>query len=215
MELEGSLLHSYYLYVYLSWVTPIQSTTPHTISIRSILMLSTYLCLILPGGLFPSSFPINNLYAVFFSPIHTTFPAHIILLDLIILIILGDSTNHQLISSFLHPPVTSSLFGWNHVSCPYKINRIVDLYICMFNFFDKSFWYVWQQMFSKFNVFLILYECCFTASLTDFYKKINVNKNVLLSYLHPHVQGSFKSVILLTGKATPRETILVVIENGA
>jgi len=41
----------------LSWTSPIQSTHPHPTSWRSILILSTHLCLGLPSGLFPSGFP--------------------------------------------------------------------------------------------------------------------------------------------------------------
>jgi hypothetical protein len=40
--------------------------------------------------LFPSGFPTNNLYAFLFSPIRATWPAHLILRDCIIIIILGE-----------------------------------------------------------------------------------------------------------------------------
>ena len=46
----------------LSWASPIQSTYPHPTSWRSILVLSTYLRLGLPSGLFPSGFPTKTLY---------------------------------------------------------------------------------------------------------------------------------------------------------
>jgi hypothetical protein len=61
--------------------------------LRSILILSTHLHLGLPSGLFPSGFPTNILHKFFFSAIHATCPAQLILLDLIILIILGKEYN--------------------------------------------------------------------------------------------------------------------------
>ena len=46
----------------LSWSSPIQSIYPHPTSWRSILILSTHLCLGLPCGLLPSGFPTKTLY---------------------------------------------------------------------------------------------------------------------------------------------------------
>jgi hypothetical protein len=69
---------------------PDQSNLYHPISLSSILILYTHLRLGFPSGLFPSGFPTNILYVFLFSPIRATCPAYVILLDLIILIILGE-----------------------------------------------------------------------------------------------------------------------------
>ena len=74
----------------LSCASPIQSIYPHPTSWRSILILSIYLRLGLPSGLFPSGFPTKTLYTPLSSPIRATCPAHLILLDFITRTILGE-----------------------------------------------------------------------------------------------------------------------------
>jgi hypothetical protein len=98
----------------LSWAISIQSTQSHTISLRSILILSTYLPLGLSSGLFSSGFPSNILYPFLFYP----FVLHALPISsslACILIILRQEYKlwSSSLCSFLQPPVTSSLFGPN------------------------------------------------------------------------------------------------------
>jgi hypothetical protein len=73
------------LHLFLSWARPIQSISPHPTYPGSILILSTHLRLGLPSSLFTSGFPTNNLYAFLFFPIRATWPAHLILLEFVLL----------------------------------------------------------------------------------------------------------------------------------
>jgi hypothetical protein len=106
----------------LSWSISIQFKPPYYISWRSISLLSSHLCLDLPSGLFPSGLATKTLYTPLLSPIRATCPAHLIFLDLINRIILGEDYRSQSSSlcSLLHSPVTSSRLGPNIFlsSCP-------------------------------------------------------------------------------------------------
>jgi len=63
---------------------------PNQILVRFLLTLSYPLCLCLANGFFPSGFPSETLYVLFFFSLRATRPAHLILLDLITWIILGE-----------------------------------------------------------------------------------------------------------------------------
>jgi hypothetical protein len=53
------------------------SLRPHPTFRRSILILSSHLCLCLPSDLLPSGFPTKALHAPLLSPIRATCPAHL------------------------------------------------------------------------------------------------------------------------------------------
>jgi len=102
-------------HISLSWASPIQSIYPHPTSWRYILILSTHLRLDLPSCLLPSGFPTKNLYTPLSSPIRTTCPAYLILLDFITRTILGEEyiSFSSSLCSLLHSHVTSSLLSRN------------------------------------------------------------------------------------------------------
>jgi hypothetical protein len=73
-----------------SWARWIQSIPSHPISLRSILIISTYLHLCLLSGVFRSCFPTKIVYAFLFYHMRDKFPSHFFSLDLIILITIGE-----------------------------------------------------------------------------------------------------------------------------
>jgi hypothetical protein len=90
----------------LFWARWIQSIPLHPFFSRSILISHFHLCPGLQSGLSPSSSPAKTL-------VHITWPPHLILLDLIILITFGEGYNlsSSALCTFLHPPLFSPLFG--------------------------------------------------------------------------------------------------------
>jgi len=89
----------------LSWANWIQSITSDPIFLRSILILSSNLCLGLQSGLFHAGFPTNIVNAFLICPVR------LILLDLITWIIFGEVYKlcRSLLCSLLHPSAVSSL----------------------------------------------------------------------------------------------------------
>ena len=96
----------------LSWANPIQSIYPHLTSWRSILILSTYLRLGLPSGLFPSGFPTKTLYTPSphpYAPHAQPISFFSILSPAQYWVRTTYHLAHSPLCNLLHSPVTSSL----------------------------------------------------------------------------------------------------------
>ena len=66
----------------LSWANSILSIPPHSTSWRSILILSSHLCLALPSAFYPSGFPTKSLYTLLLSTLRAAYSTYLIPLDL-------------------------------------------------------------------------------------------------------------------------------------
>jgi len=125
----------------LSWASLIQSIPPHPTYWRSILILSSYLCLGFPSGLFSSGFPTKTLYTFLHSPIRATCPTHLIL-NLITRTILGEKYRSlsSTLCSFLH---SSSLVGQNMITTFIEIWAVSAYETASF----RSFHFSWKCLY--------------------------------------------------------------------
>ena len=98
------------LQLFLSWAESTQLPALIPISSRSILILSSHLRLNLPKGVFPVCLPVKILKALLPSSIWTKCPAHLNLLDVITLTILGE--RYKLWSSSLWSLLHSPFSSW-------------------------------------------------------------------------------------------------------
>jgi hypothetical protein len=107
----------------------IQYIPLHPSSRTSILILSFHLCLCPPSCLFPPGFSTKFLHACIFPPIHVSYRAHVILLELIVLITTGQEIKLPLapcshISSVYILPFISETKISRHTECPQIITLI-------------------------------------------------------------------------------------------
>jgi hypothetical protein len=102
----------------LHWISWIQFKTYHPTALKLISILSSYLCLCFPNGLFPSNFPTEILNTFLISPMLASYnTAHSTFLQYV-----ARTINYEL-CSLLQPPITSShpwpnilLSTWNSAS---------------------------------------------------------------------------------------------------
>jgi len=97
-------------------VPVLNQSSPHSISLRSILILSFHLCIGFLSCFFPSCFLAVTLYAFLISPVCDARPAHLILH--LITLIFGEAYKlwSSSLCSLLQPTTTSSLLGPNILS---------------------------------------------------------------------------------------------------
>jgi hypothetical protein len=116
MEPEGSLQHSQ---VHTTRARSIQSMPPHPTSWRSVLILSSHICMGFPSSLFPSGFPAKAVYSPPLSPHACYMPSPSHSSRNVTQTILGKEYRSlsSTLCSILQPPITSTLLGPNiHLS---------------------------------------------------------------------------------------------------
>jgi hypothetical protein len=106
----------------LSWARWIQSTSSNHIYLRSILILSFHLRTDLPSCSFPSGLPTKILYALLI-PMRATCPAHLILLNFIVLTIFVEG--YKLITKTLDIYADTLQDGVQNTCCSLWLQHVV------------------------------------------------------------------------------------------
>jgi hypothetical protein len=134
------------LHWFISWTKLILYIPANYIYLRSFVILSYYV-----RDLSPSTFPTKILYIYIFSPILSTFPFHIILLDMIILIIFDNKYKlwSSSLFSFLQPLAISSLFRPDIHSAPRS--QTSSVYVLAWRSGPEFYTH------KKYRIFIVLY----------------------------------------------------------
>jgi hypothetical protein len=136
----------------------------HLISLRSILIFFSHICLGLPSGHLPSAFPTRILYAFLFSTCAVCSPSHPCLdysnytrQRVSVMKLIMQFSRISITSPFFGPNILNTLSLWSfhnirdQVSRPYRtIGKIIFLYILIFTFLDsrgedRRLWTEWHQ----------------------------------------------------------------------
>jgi len=138
-------------------------------------LLKIHLIIILPSTpgsskWSPSGFPTKSLYTPLRSPMRSTCPAHVILLDLITqTILVGEHRSlSSSLCSFLHSPVTSSLLGPN-VLLSILFSNTLTLRSSLSASYQVSYPY------KRTDKIIVLTRTCINKNIT--FERFNTQKN--------------------------------------